>query len=209
MSAPKIETFEYDIVDELKNKHADWVDVAKVDETKEINKEVSKISTEKIILIILSIILFIALSVLLILNYTKPKQATPLTQINPNYLPKSNQITFDNILPETSYGIGRFTSSVSMVGNGGYSIKILDYSSVYSYILKNETSFGKELQNLFGIEASTSTPAFKDVTLSNQDMRVLSTDVGTVVYAFIEDEWLVLSTSTEGILTTRNVILSR
>lgn len=205
MNPQKIETFEYDIVDELKNKKSDWVDIAKLDETKEV-VVVKKTDTGKIILITLSVILFIALAIFLMLSLTKPKQVAPLTQ--ENVAPSNTQATLQNILPVTNNNVGRFVSSVSLINNG-YAIKLSDFSPVYAYVLQNESSFGKELQNIFNIEQSTSTEPFKDITLANQDMRVLTTENGTVVYAFIGNQALVLSTSTEGILTIRSVILSR
>ncbi len=207
MSAPKIETFEYDIVDELKTKQASLVDIANNSgtiETKETSN--TKTDTNKIILILLSVVVVIALIIFLTLNLTAPKQVPPLTQNS--VASSTSQGTLKDILPTTNINIGRFVSTISTLGDG-YAINILDYSSVYSYVLQNERSFGKELQDLFKIDTSTSTPQFKDVTLSNQDMRVLTTPNGTVVYAFVGNKGLAISTSTEGILTIRSVILSR
>lgn len=207
MTSPKIETFEYDIVDELKNKQASLVDIANQGGTIETKKDVDKkTSINKIILILLSVILVIALIIFLILSLTAPKQAPPITQ--ESVASSTPQTNLKNILPVTNTNVGRFISSVSQVSSG-YAINLSDFSSVYAYVLQNETSFGKELQNVFNITDSTSTSSFKDVTLSNQDMRILSTDTGTVIYAFVGNKGLALSTSTEGILTIRSVILSK
>ena len=51
------------------------------------------------------------------------------------------------------------------------------------------------------------TPSFEDLTLSNQNMRVWKYGPDTVVYAFINQKALVISSSTEGILELRNAIL--
>lgn len=210
MSTPKIETFEYDIVDELKNKKASIVDIANKNGTIETRKEeTAKNNFNKIILIVLILTLTIALIIFLGLNLRSPKQAPPITQASfASSTFSTSQIRLEDILPITNINIGRFTSSVSKIDNG-YSIKLSDFSSVYSYILQNEYTFGKELQGVFKISESTSTQTFKDITLSNQDMRVLTVNNNVIVYAFIGDSNLVLSTSTEGILTIRSVILSR
>lgn len=207
MPVPKIETFEYDISDELKNKQATIVDIASMDGTIETKKDSpKKTSLSKIILIILFIILTLSLILLLTLKLTTPKQITPLSQVNP--ISSIPQINLENLLPITNANIGRFISSVSKVDNG-YAIKLLDFSSVYAYILQNESSFGKELENIFNIEESEPLKEFKDLTISNQDMRVLSTRKGKVIYSFIGNSGLAISTSTEGILTIRSVILSK
>lgn len=50
---------------------------------------------------------------------------------------------------------------------------------------------------------------FSDITISNQNMRVATTVYGTVVYAFIGTQRLVISSSTDGILQLRNNILHK
>jgi hypothetical protein len=55
----------------------------------------------------------------------------------------------------------------------------------------------------------TTTYTFTDVTISNQNMRVAKSVYGTVAYAFIGNQKLVISSSTEGILALRNNILHK
>lgn len=50
-------------------------------------------------------------------------------------------------------------------------------------------------------------PAFEDVTLNNQNMRIWRNGSSTVVYAFINKNNLAISSSTDGILEIRNDIL--
>lgn len=51
------------------------------------------------------------------------------------------------------------------------------------------------------------TPVFEDVTQSNQNMRIWRYGSSTVVYAFVNQKALVISSSTEGILELRSAIL--
>ena len=50
---------------------------------------------------------------------------------------------------------------------------------------------------------------FSDITLSNQNMRIANSLYGTVVYAFIGTQKLVISSSTDGILSLRNKALQK
>ena len=50
---------------------------------------------------------------------------------------------------------------------------------------------------------------FSDITISNQNMRIATSAYGTVVYAFIGTQRLVISTSTEGILALRSSVLQK
>lgn len=50
---------------------------------------------------------------------------------------------------------------------------------------------------------------FSDITISNQNMRIATSAYGTVVYAFIGTQRLVISSSTEGILALRNNVLQK
>lgn len=58
-------------------------------------------------------------------------------------------------------------------------------------------------------EELTTAYVFSDVTISNQNMRVAKSIYGTVVYAFIGNQRLVISTSTEGILALRSNLLRK
>lgn len=50
---------------------------------------------------------------------------------------------------------------------------------------------------------------FSDITISNQNMRVATSVYGTVVYAFIGTNRLVISSSTDGILALRSGVLQK
>ncbi len=50
---------------------------------------------------------------------------------------------------------------------------------------------------------------FSDITISNQNMRIAKSQHGTIVYAFIGSQRLVISTSTEGILALRSSLLQK
>lgn len=58
-------------------------------------------------------------------------------------------------------------------------------------------------------EEATTTYLFYDVTISNQNMRLAKSMYGTVVYAFIGTQKLIISSSTDGILSLRNNILHK
>ena len=58
-------------------------------------------------------------------------------------------------------------------------------------------------------DAPSTDYVFTDVTISNQNMRVGTSVYGTVVYAFIGTQTLVISPSTDGILSLRAKVLQK
>ena len=56
------------------------------------------------------------------------------------------------------------------------------------------------------LQEATSTD-FRDVTLSNQNMRVWTSGKKKVVYAFVDDKTVIISNSEDGILAIKSVIL--
>jgi hypothetical protein len=59
------------------------------------------------------------------------------------------------------------------------------------------------------LEARPFESYFSDVTINNQNMRVWNHASGTVVYAFVNTKALIISSSTEGILSLRNLALQK
>lgn len=92
-------------------------------------------------------------------------------------------------------------------------MQLLSYTNVFAYMIKNESAFADELAIAIGSprEAGTTTVpyTFSDVTILNQNMRVGTSGESSVVYAFVNAKTLLVSSSTQGILTLRSGILAR
>jgi hypothetical protein len=78
-------------------------------------------------------------------------------------------------------------------------------------MLKNEDLYADELAFAIGSPREVSTSSlpfiFTDVTRNNQNMRVGTSGSSTIIYAFVNTNTLVISSSTEGILALRGGIL--
>lgn len=73
--------------------------------------------------------------------------------------------------------------------------------------LTSTSSLSNGTTSTSSLESLPVLPVFEDVTLSNQNMRVWKYGADVVVYAFINQKALVISSSTEGVLELRSAIL--
>ncbi|MCF7898649.1 MAG: hypothetical protein K9L31_01720 [Candidatus Pacebacteria bacterium] len=251
VNIPPIDTFEHDIADEIRNKEASIEDI--VSATGDVGNDKSKDTPGKSNSALISIVVMLILSGLVGAGYlgyiyfidgpiseTKAQEeiATQKEKLNPG-------IKLSSVSPALDQAVGSFLTNVKKSG-AGYTIDIVSYSPVFSYMIKNEQEFGDELGLALGNShtAATSTPplkrsapviastttststdatsteskpievdeveelstsyVFSDITLSNQNMRIATSIYGTVVYAFIGTNRLVISQSTDGILQLRS-----
>ncbi len=213
MPLETIDTFEHDIATEIKQKEATIGDIASA--SGDIgNVPIAKGNSPMVTFLLIFLILIIA-SVISYYGYTYYNDkinGTPKT--SPVVIPQTN----DSSLLKTISGafpnaIGNYINNVKKLP-AGYEIFIISsnsYSSVFAYMIKNESSYADDVAKSLGTprDTSTTTPpfTFTDVTINNQNMRVGKSASSTIVYAFINTQALVLSTSTEGILSLRSDIL--
>lgn len=203
-----IETFEYDISDEVKKKEASIGSIASASGNIE-NKPEPKISKGSTVFIILSII-FLFLSIAGVVWYMmllSNKNNAPVNTVIKNNISTNTHTDLQNILPSLDGNIGRFVSKIEITPTG-YDLTLTDYKQVFAFVIKNENLLTNDSAKLFNIELSaSSTRNFIDKTIMTQNMRVLNNASSTIAYAFINTNHLVLSTSTEGIISMRNAII--
>jgi hypothetical protein len=76
-------------------------------------------------------------------------------------------------------------------------------------MLRNENLYADEIAKSLGKPRDPNTEpfVFTDVTSNNQNMRVGTSASSTIVYAFAKPEILLISSTVEGLLALRSVIL--
>lgn len=250
---PTVDTFEHDIVNEIRQKEASITDIASA--VGDIGNTPVETTSKQPSLLIGSVVILILCGVVGAgyagyIYYNQEAQQQVVTLQKKNDQNKNNKgLSLQLISPTLSQALDTSLSNAEKT-SAGYTLSIISYPSVFSYMLKNESAFGSELGKAVGntttetkIEAtasstpvvstsspiiSTSTQAtttetiqipeeksipteyiFSDITISNQNMRVATTAYGTVAYAFIGTQKLVISSSTDGILSLRNSILHK
>lgn len=206
---PHIETFEYDISEEIKKKEANIGDIASASGTIENKPDRRKPSSP--FLVILSII-FLFLSIAGVIWYMiyVQNQESPISQqvknlSNLTSATNTSTTSLEGALPSLNTNVGRFISKIEKTSTG-YDLTISDYAQVFGFVIKNEKLFAVDSAKLFNIEISAE-DIFSDETISNQNMRVLNTASSTIAYAFVNNNHLILSTSTEGLIKMRNAII--
>lgn len=210
---PVVDTFEYDISQEIKNKGATISDIASAGITIE-NKPEQTETKNSSVLIIFSII-FLFLSIAGIIWYmlslqNQNKMPNTKNEVDKNAIATTTtdvNLVLQNIFPSLNENVGWFISKINK-SPAGYDLTLDNYSQVFAFIIKNENSFAVDSAKLFNIElTSSSTLTFDDITIMNQNMRILNTGSSSIVYAFINDNHLLLSANTDGILQMRSAII--
>jgi hypothetical protein len=210
MSVPNVDTFEHDIAEEIKTKEASLPDIASASGDVG-NTETSRERTSTLLVVSGA---FFVLALLGGLGYFLFAQVTSSQTELPT--PQTQTATTEgNLFALSTYlyeGIADHVSSVRK-NEYGYALTLTSYTPVFSYMIKNEQLFADELAVSVGSPRDTSSSSlpflFSDTTLSNQTMRVGTSGSSTVIYAFVNSQALVVSSTTEGILTLRNAILSQ
>lgn len=210
---PKIETFEYDITNEIKTKEANIRDIAA--SSNSVGTKVESGTAKKTKGLLIASFVLIILSVLGTLGYVfyiQSADQVTAPQVVTLHDTGSKEKDLSNSLPLFYNRVGRFVTKAEQTPSG-YNLTITSYSEVFAFMLKNENAFAKELAPLLKVkldsQTGTTTPQliFTDMTVSNQNMRVLSVGSSTLIYSFLNTDHLLLSTTPEGILAMRSAIL--
>lgn len=211
MTVPNVDTFEHDIADEIKRKEAGFTDIASASGDVKNDIPVKHSAAGLVFLGILFVALVLSAIGGLVYYYNKtpdvvPTNATSSTgtdaQVTPEIAEALQKIS-PTLAQATAGNLGKVTPAPF-----GYSIEILNYSPVFSYMLKNEDAFAHELAYAVGASSASSTDfiVFTDETMSNQNMRVGTVASSTVVYAFVDTKTLLIASSTQGILSMRGIL---
>ncbi len=208
MPLANVETFESDITEEIRGQETTMTNIIASHRTEEVLHQAEKKNTMILLFVFILIsVAIVGIGVYFLTQKTgQPLTPTPTTTFHPSS--RTPTVLLATILPETNAAIERYVPLVQKQ-DAGYILSITDYSSVYGYLLYNETSFGNEALNLFQ-EVSTSTPVFFDITQAGQDMRAfLLENRRGVVYGFIGTTTLLISPSVEELMMLRNDILTK
>ena len=210
MSIPNVDTFEHDISEEIKAKDATIADIAAAGGSVE-NLPVRESRTSSVLLLMgaLSLVVVIGIFVMLYMSYrTQNTSSVAATMAQQSHT--TTGVPLPSLSPSLDNALGGNIGNITP-SEYGYTLQVLSYTNVYAYMLKNESAYADELAKAVGSPRDTSTTSmpfmFTDVTLNNQNMRVGTTGSSTVVYAFVNTNTLVVSSTTEGILTLRSAIL--
>ncbi|MEI6811002.1 MAG: hypothetical protein WCK60_03085 [Candidatus Nomurabacteria bacterium] len=224
MAIPNIDTFEQDIRDEIKHKEATVGDIASAsgsvsNSSSKNNYSSPNQKSSRSFYISASIIFVLVLGGFSYLYYLYTNQQPTAKEAVPSIINNQTNIEnttemiskkLSNFSPTLSVGISRFTSKVENTPYG-ITLSINNYGSTFAFMIKNETEIAKEVLavELKNYENSTTTPdlTFTDVTKSNQNMREVTVGSSTLVYAFINDQYLAFASSTENILKMRGTII--
>jgi hypothetical protein len=210
MSIPTVDTFEHDIAEEIRTKEASITDIASAGgDIGNIGGKGQQTSNALVIVGVLCILLVIGACIAFFFFYGKGSGVPAVTATS---TPNSSNSQLASISPALYRAVGPSIGTVSASGYG-YSLQLLSYSPVFAYMIRNESAFADDLAQAVGSprDASTTTLpfSFTDVTISNQNMRVGVSGSSTVVYAFVNARALLVSSSTQGILTLANGILKQ
>lgn len=210
MTVPNIDTFEQNISEEIKKKEATFTDIASA--SGNVGNDTEPSTSGSSLIPILLLVLFLVLAgagggyyYLFVIN--KPPATPPM-------LTEQEETTDATHLEEISLTLATaLGSSVESAQRSeyGFTIKLREYTPVYAYMLRNEAAYAEEIAASVGSprDVSTTTPSFTfgDITLNNQNMRIGTSASSTVIYAFVNSSHLVISSSTEGILSLRSAII--
>lgn len=213
MPLETIDTFEHDIAEEIKTKEATIGDIASSGGTVE-NKAVEARRSSFVTTILIVSTLVVA-GVILYFGYTYyNSKVSPIPNTSPVIIPEKNDVSLlQTLSPEFPEALGRFVKNVEK-NNLGYTLIIASsnaYSSLFAYMIKNETLFSDTVAVAVGSPRDMSTTTnpfiFSDFTTNNQNMRIGTSASSTIVYAFINTQALVIASSTDAILKLRSAIL--
>lgn len=210
MAIPNVDTFEYDIADEIKRKEASVGDIASA--TGDIGNSPKQTSFPIIITFIgiLLIVIIISISFFSYTYFYKKREPTIQNKTTTENTRVNDASLLSTLSPLFPDAFGRFVSGVEK-NEYGYNITITSYSPVFAYMFKNENVYADDIALAVGSarDTSTTTPSFyfSDVTINNQNMRIGTSDTNTIVYAFVSTTNLVIASSTSAILALRSTIL--
>ena len=209
MPLPNIDTFEHDISEEIKNKEATVGDIAAA--SGDIgNITAKRVSMPPFVVLLGVVFLFavITIGVVVFIQYSDNQTMSSTSQAStplPTAGPRMSEIS-STIDSEVGLSIGTIQKS-----EYGYTVELISYSDVFAYMLKNENKYADELAEAVGsprdLSTTTSRFIFTDVTINNQNMRVGTSGNSKVVYSFVNTKYLLISSTSEGILSLRGAIL--
>lgn len=209
MAVANIDTFENDITQEIKTKEASLTDIASAGG--DIGNAPES-GSSKLLLSIGILSFLVAVGMLGWYYYVNITTEDQIAEQSLQTEEGNIRAKLMAISPLLDAGIGDKVTKVTST-EYGHTLSLSEYTSVFAYMIRNESIFADELAASVGSarDLSTSTLAFwfSDMTASNQNMRVGVSDDKTVAYAFLNSKTLLIASSTEGILMLRATALTQ
>lgn len=193
MEIPKVDTFEQDIANEIRQKEASLEDIASASGT--IGNDADDIPKKNQSALI-SIITILALCGLTGAGYVgylyySDKTSTVTLESTTAEQKKKSSLAVNSLFPKLDQRLNRSLGTVEKT-TAGYIIEIKEYSPVFSYMIRNESEFADELGEAIGnkriIKAVSTTPS--------------QTEQATI-QATTSTSTLTTSTSTQGTTTVQ------
>lgn len=137
---------------------------------------------------------------------------------NPQKTKDGYSVTITSYSPVFAYMIKNeqaYGDDLGLAVGNGHTIKRNDQATTTqaitstSSIATSSQATSTNSQASGGDQELTTSYVFSDITISNQNMRIGNSVYGTVVYAFIGTNHLVISSSTSGILALRSSVLQK
>lgn len=211
MPVSHIDTFEHDVAEEIKSKDSSLTSIAS--SGGDVSNYAEKDGKPNTLLIIAIIIISLTvISGLIYLGFTlyASKVAAPPKIEAIDELNTDDTSLLGKLSPQFPPAIERYVTNATK-SPYGYTITFSSYSSVFAYMLKNESLYADDIAKAVGAPRDKDGGAppftFTDLTINNQNMRYGKSASSTVIYAFINTKALVIASTTEAILTLRGDIL--
>jgi hypothetical protein len=203
---PKVDTFEHDIADEIKRKEASLAEISAA--SNDIgNHDVDPPKKPPIFIIAVGTFLVLCLLGFGALGYfyfndSLLPPSSGSVPIKPSDVPKTTT-DLQKISPTLANEIGRFVTRVEKKEQG-YILTITDYTSVFAYMIKNESAYRDELAPLFAdgkaplvTSSTTNTQAPQTQTISTTTFRVATSSTSTTTPKVTSTSTLIASSSAQ------------
>ncbi len=211
MPISHIDTFEHDVAEEIKSKDSSLTSIASSggDVSNYAEKEEKTNTLLIIAIVIISLTVVCGLIYLGFTLYASKVTTTPKIEAI-DALNTDDTSLLAKLSPQFPPAIERYVSNATK-SPYGYTLFFSSYSSVFAYMLKNESLYADDIAKAVGSprDKDGGAPAFvfTDLTINNQNMRYGKSASSTVIYAFISTKAIVIASTTEAILTLRGDIL--
>ncbi len=98
-----------------------------------------------------------------------------------------------DVLPELNSRLSEYTDLATST-DSSMVIDLVNFDNVYAYILQNESTFGQIVSSKFNLGDVS---GFTDINIQNNDVRIAGGETGPIVYGYVEQKKLIITSSVE------------
>ncbi len=150
-------------------------------------ENIARIKKIRIMLATFMLVLLAILSTYLYFAFVK--KPAPVTDIvNP---PRIYKLV--DVLPELNSRLSMYTNLATSTENS-IVIDLVIFDNVYSFLIQNEKEFGQIVGQRFGLGNISE---FTDINIQNNDVRIADGETGSIVYGYVEQKKLIITSSIE------------